>query len=377
MYPERLASPHLRPLAGATEVELAVQPGARLIGDQMQRKTLSALTAQPFGGFVPLWVTTAVGVSEAVDGLGKDFDAPAGSVQRVRSGVLTEVRQQRQAGIGRQLQIAAVPEFVEGGHRKVQRAGPLGVDVAQPLGGGASLAELLAESESVGECRERGVVVTGVGIGRCDGFHRHQQWVVAATGEVIALQTGGGRHDDVGVLGHRGPHRVVHDDGVDPGQRAAQPGQILMMMEGVAARPIHAADVRQGQCLTVVGERLPRAQQELADGRHRDERLDGVGALRKGGQRTAHRGQPGLVHRAVAMAETASRKPDLTEHRGQGESHPGCLLTMAHPLQGPADRHQSAPGRHAAGQGAQLGRVQATDGCRPLRALGYAVVDAQ
>jgi hypothetical protein len=50
----------------------------------------------------------------------------------------------------------------------------------------------------------------------------------------------------------------VDDDRLRPGERAAQAGQVLMVMEGIAAAPVDEANVRVGEPPPVEVERLAR-----------------------------------------------------------------------------------------------------------------------
>ena len=228
--------------------------------------------------------------------------------------------------------------------------------------------------------RERGeclIVVAGLRVRRGQRGHGRQQRVVAGAGEVVAFVGRGRGHHDVGVFGHRGPVRVVYHDGVDPGQRAPQPGQVLVVMEGVAAGPVHAADVREGESLPVEVVRLAGVQQHVADGRHRDEGRDGVGPLRERRQRAPQRRQARFVHRAVAVPEAAAGQADLAQHRRQRQAHPRRLLAVPDALQRPAHRHQRAAGGHPAGQCAQRVGRQPADLFGPLRRFRDAVVGAQ
>ena len=169
----------------------------------------------------------------------------------------------------------------------------------------------------------------------------------------------------------------MHHDGVDAGQRPSQPGDVLVVVKRVAAGPVHALDVGVGEPQPVVVERLAGVQQHIADRRDRDERLHRVEALRQRRQPAAQRRQPRLVHRPVAVPETASGKPDLAEHGRQRQTHPRCLLAVADPLQRPADGDDGAPGGHPAGQRGQVVGGQPADRRRPLRRLRHPVVSAQ
>jgi hypothetical protein len=89
------------------------------------------------------------------------------------------------------------------------------------------------------------------------------------------------------------------------------------------------------------------------------------------------RGQPGLVHRPVAVAETASGKADLAKHGRQCQAHPRRLLAVPGPLQRPADRDDGAAGGHPPGQGGDLAGGQSADPRRPRRGFGQAVIDPE
>jgi hypothetical protein len=96
----------------------------------------------------------------------------------------------------------------------------------------------------------------------------------------MAISNGSLREpDDVGVLGHRGPVRVVHDDRVDAAECAPQSGDVLVVMKRVAARPVHQFDVGICQPPSVVVELLAGMKQHIADRRDGDERLHRIGAL--------------------------------------------------------------------------------------------------
>ena len=90
-----------------------------------------------------------------------------------------------------------------------------------------------------------------------------------------ANETGEQAAYDVGVTGRRGPGELVHDQRVDPGKGLAQTIEVLVMMEGIAARPIDQPDIGIGQRLPVVFVGLPRSQQHVRNPRdgHRCARL--------------------------------------------------------------------------------------------------------
>src|SRR2546423_894868 len=75
MDPDRLAPADLRTLAEGSDVELAVQPGRGLIGDQHQRGAGVRLLVR----LQPRRVAGAVRVPESAYRLGHDLDAATGS----------------------------------------------------------------------------------------------------------------------------------------------------------------------------------------------------------------------------------------------------------------------------------------------------------
>ncbi len=164
----------------------------------------------------------------------------------------------------------------------------------------------------------------------------------------------------------------MHHHGLRPGERLAQPGEILVVVERVAATPVDELDIGVAAALPVVVVGGSGMQQHVRDPGHRDVGVDAVAAL--GEARREHpAGVPDITARPVAVPESAARQADLTEHRGQDQAQPDRLLPVLGALQRPADRDQRAPGRHLAGQPADpLGRDTGQGG-RPRRGLRHAV----
>ena len=97
-------------LAVGTEIELAVQPGRRLVGDQRQR----VARTRRLGRRQPCRVRRAIVVIEARDGFRIDLDSAAWRRQLVVEGIVAEGAQEAAViGGGRQREFAALPELVE------------------------------------------------------------------------------------------------------------------------------------------------------------------------------------------------------------------------------------------------------------------------
>src|SRR5450756_1188493 len=134
--------------------------------------------------------------------------------------------------------------------------------------------------------------------GEADGVVKDPAWASAITG----------------VPGGRRPERVVHHDRLRAGEGLAQPGEVLVVMERVAAGPVHEPDVRIGQPLPVVVIGSTGIQQHVGDPCHRDVRGDGIPALPQPrhpdlGRRLADQGRGCLLY-----TSDAARQPDLAEH---------------------------------------------------------------
>ncbi len=132
----------------------------------------------------------------------------------------------------------------------------LAVKVAQPFLGVAALGERRAGAQALGQRAEDRVVIARLAVGFGDLVHRHHQGIGRHGAEVVALQCHRARQHDVGVTCGRGPGGLVHDQAVDPRERAAQAVKILVMVERIAAAPVDQADVGIGEALAVVVERL-------------------------------------------------------------------------------------------------------------------------
>ena len=72
-------------------------------------------------------------------------------------------------------------------------------------------------------------------------MHGDQEGIGAGGADVVALQGDGGGEDDVGVAGRWGPEGVVDDDRVGAGEGAAEAGEVLVVVEGVASAPSRRA----------------------------------------------------------------------------------------------------------------------------------------
>lgn len=85
-----LAAVPLGRLAVGPEIELAVQPRRRLVGDQRQRRRRIRLLS----GGKPGRMARAIVIAEASDGLAEDLDPPARRRQGATVGIVAESAQQ-------------------------------------------------------------------------------------------------------------------------------------------------------------------------------------------------------------------------------------------------------------------------------------------
>ena len=354
-------------------VELAVQLVGRLVRQHVQRITLGGLAAEPFDRLDPGRVAGAVVVAERGDLLGEDLDLARGSLQGIGGGVGPELRQHhRLALLAARLRDAGFPESLEG------REGDAGlrrllarflVQVGEPLHCIATLGVDVVGAEAAGDLGEDPVVVTGLADRRARLLHGDQVRLLARVADVVALQPGGGRQYDVGHLGRRRPELFVEDDrlGLAPG--IAQPIEILVVMERIAARPVDQADVGIGEFLAVVRDLAARIEQHVGEARDRDEVGHRVGALRQRRAGESRRVAAHDVGRPVARAEAAARQADLAQHAGKRHQRPEGLLAVMAALQRPVDVHGRAGRGHLARQAADARSRNAGDLLGPLRCL--------
>ena len=378
MHPHRLAARHLRGLARRCVVVLAVQAVSGLVRHQVQRPPVASGPAETLERLHPRRMRRAVVVAVAGDGLAPQLDPPARRAQRLARRVGTErvevdlrgFAHQRFAG-GHRVALGAEVLICQG----LRVGGTVNlVDDFDPLVGGTPLGELLPEAQALGQASEDPVVVARLPhrLGHCG--HGDQHRLRAA--DVVAFERRRRREHDVGPPGNRRPERLLHHDGLGPLPRLHQAIEVLMVMEGVPARPVHEPDVGKAAPAAVEVVRLKRLFQHLGDAR------DGDG----GRPRPAHRNRQarnarprlssaGVALRAEAEGVSAARQADLAEHTGQGQRHPVRLLAVVRPLGGQRKVDERALGGHLVRQRDDVTGVDARDLRRPLRRLGCVVVE--
>src|SRR5258706_1742441 len=153
IQPHRLTPGDLDGLAVRADIQLAVEPGPRLVGDQLQTEAPGGGGAEPFVRFEPDRMARAVRGPEAVDGCREDFDLPGRRGERVALRVGAEVRERHLRLAGhRQFEAVACPELVKTRYRPAalnQVAPPLFIQAAQPVHRGAARGEVLARAQPV------------------------------------------------------------------------------------------------------------------------------------------------------------------------------------------------------------------------------------
>ena len=310
-------------------------------------------------------------VAERRDGLGVQLDPAGRRPQRVALRIGAEGREEHLVvGAAGQLHGAALPELLEArrlASGPLQACGEPLVEVREPGALAAPLREGLADAEPVGERGEDGVVAARLGVGRDGAVHGDRVRVVAPAGDVVALERRRDREDDVGVARHRGPVRLLHEDRVRPPERPAQAVEVLVVVERVAAGPVHDPRVRVRAPLAVEVVGLAGVQQHVGDPRDGDGRARRVDRGRQ--PRHAHRGdvRAHVGHRSVAVAEAAARQPDLPEERGERDRRPHRLLPVLGALQRPGRGDHRPARRHAPREIAHGRRRDAGDPLGPLR----------
>lgn len=114
MQPDHLPPMQLRPGTMAAEVQLAVQPCRRLVGNQPQGMTLIRRVRR----LPPSRVTRTIGIAEAFDATGGDFDPAARRRQRRVIRMLAQGTQYASViGSGGHTQFTLLPERIETGAR--------------------------------------------------------------------------------------------------------------------------------------------------------------------------------------------------------------------------------------------------------------------
>ncbi|MCY1515351.1 hypothetical protein D9M68_499340 [compost metagenome] len=359
------------------EIQLAVQAGGRLVGNQEQRmrRRGRVLRRQPGG------MARAVRITEARHHRRTDLDLAAGRGQRVGRRIVAEGPQDAAVVfLLREDQFAALPELVEIRRLQalaVQRRAGLLIQVAQPFAAAAAFGEGLARAEPGRQVREDVVVVAREPVGLGQPVHGHHQGVRGRAPDIVAFQRHRARQHDVGVARRGRPADLVHHEGVQGGEGALQTRQVLVMVKGIAARPIGQADMGIRHALAVVVEGFPGMQQHVGDARHRDEGLHAVHALRQRRYRHGVAAFAVMRQGAKRIRIAAARQAQLAQRGGQDRPHPDRLFAVLGALQRMRYRDQHALARQASGNASDPVRGHAANRRGPGRRLGLAILPAQ
>ncbi len=241
----RLAAGHLAARADGTCVHLAVQAIAWLTGDEMQR--IVQAPAEPFRRLDPGRMRWAIVVAETGDLLGVKLDAPRRRPQLVLLGIGAEVGVQHVffRALG-DFQVTVRPELVEIRNGRLVGAdavAPAIVDMAQPGHLVAALGVLAFAAELARQRAEDRIVVSRLADRLNRLLHCDNEPVARRSAKIVALERRRRRQHDVRMARGRCPPRLVHDDGFRTPKSGAQLVGVLMMVEWIAARPIHQLDV--------------------------------------------------------------------------------------------------------------------------------------
>ena len=146
----------------------------------------------------------------------------------------------------------------------------------QPLPGVAPLAKTLSEPQPFGEIAEDGVIIARFAHRRDLRAHGDHKAIVTAAADIFPLQRSGGRQNDIGKFGLRGPELLMYHYRFRPPPGFAQAVKILMMMKRIAARPVDETNIGVAQMLAVKLVRFARMQQHIGKTRHRNHTVHGV-----------------------------------------------------------------------------------------------------
>ena len=235
--------------------------------------------------------------------------------------------------------------------------------------GTASLGKLIFHAHSAGNSCEYIIIVTSLTKGFCQFRHRYNIGITRSYGHVVAFQWRGTGQHDIRVFCERVPTPFVNDDCLWLLPSLHHQVQVLMVVKRIASCPPNQFRIRVFITNPIKIKRLPRVQQEISDPCHWDEVLNGVLALWKRSARNDVVVSTDEIHRTIPKAKSATRQPNLAQHRGQSDGHPEGLLSMVLSGERPTDRdHRSHP-CHAPGKRAdRIGRNLA-DASGPIGGL--------
>ena len=371
MHPQRLAPLNFRRPAHAAVIVLAVQAGARLAGEQMQRPARRLLPLPGRLLLIPPRVAGTLAIAKPGDGFGKKFDLAGRRRERIALRVGAKIRQENLRFLRRAVfQHPLPPEFIKRRQRDplFPRARPRRfVDLPQPLPGVAPLAKALAAAQPLGKVAEDGVIIARFAHRRDLRAHGDHKTVVTAAADIFPLQRSGDRQNDIGKFGLRGPELFMNDHRFRPPPGFTQAVNILMMMKRVAAGPVDEADVGIAQMLAVKLVCLARMQQHIGKARHRNHL---VYRVLSGGKARAGKGltrRPRQIGAGVAKPQAAARRTDLPQQRSERHRRPVGLLALARPLNRPGDIDHRALAGHLARQRGNPLRLNTGYRRRPLR----------
>ena len=245
--------------------------------------------------------------------------------------------------------------------------------MALPIGGGPAFREHLTCAQSTGKVSEDFVVIAGLAHGLDQPAHVKEVRVVRGTPDILALEGSRGRKHDVRPLGRGSPPGFVHDDRVGLLPSLAQPAQVLVVVEGVAAAPVDQPDVRVDPALPVEFVLVAGIEQHVRDTCHRDGIGDGIVPLGESQAAQALEGNANSTDRAIPVADATSGQADLAQHRCEHRGHPVGLFPVLSPLQRPRDGDQRAGARHPVRKGTDFACLDPANAGCPFGGLGLAV----
>ena len=180
------------------------------------------------------------------------------------------------------------------------------IDMAYPLGFIAVFGEGLFMPGNSRQVAVNIKVVPALALWRQGLVHGHHKTVARGAADIVALQRGGGRQNDVRATRRGRPPAVVHHHGLRLLPGAHQTVQILVMVKRVATRPVNHLDIGVHRFTAVELVRLAGLQEHVGDTGDRNGQPRGVVTSRH--LQTRHIGPriPNTVHGAVPESKTAT-----------------------------------------------------------------------